>query len=589
MSFTYTVSYSTSPNGPWTVAVSGLTTTTDTITGLTAGQNYYVRIGAVDNATKLISNYVVGPYTTAATGVAVTDTTGSVTDSTGVKWTLVGSPGAYQIARNGTTDPNTANVIEILYLNNVIYQENGSYLWWSWTNNAWVSCPSPLASVGPVATGGTINVDFSTPTSRVVARELFGAATAAMLDNSFAVCAQTGFQQSAKSLTVPLLRLNPNSGGSGGFPFVNVFQNGVNNPDWSSWNNLLQNLYKIVDLKNTKLVVGIGFPFFGSYSTADFATACTKSAQFLSTQPGGDGNPLNPMFWEIMNEPDGNIAQSDYINYFNAAADALHAVNPNYVVSGPVSANDFGWMTALISGSNSARLQMGCVHRYYYCPGDAVPTDVQAASATLGINSPESFASSVDSAVNSTYLQYKPFLLGEYNLICGEYSGSTEPRMQGIVGACYAASYLLKMQASTANPIWAAIWDFYADGNYGVIGGSQHSPYGISPQGYFLSQAAQVMPGPMVTVTNNASGSLNVYATQNSAKFGVCAVNYTTSGTSGTVALNKWPVNTTGNATINVWTINSSNPAGTKSTVSVTNGVTGSITFPAQSVTLLYP
>lgn len=57
----------------------------------------------------------------------------SITDFTGVVWTLVGG----QAARNGAVDQATSGITLLLYYNGVVYQQTAMG-WWSWTAGAWV-------------------------------------------------------------------------------------------------------------------------------------------------------------------------------------------------------------------------------------------------------------------------------------------------------------------------------------------------------------------------------------------------------------------------------------------------------------------
>lgn len=50
-----------------------------------------------------------------------------ITDNSGNTWAIVNG----QVAVNGAIDPTTANVIELAYVNGLIWQENSQGLWWS--------------------------------------------------------------------------------------------------------------------------------------------------------------------------------------------------------------------------------------------------------------------------------------------------------------------------------------------------------------------------------------------------------------------------------------------------------------------------
>jgi len=64
----------------------------------------------------------------------------SIVDSSGNTWTVV----AGQVYMNGSTAGVTANVILLYWHDGVIYQENASAEWWSWSGTDWVTATSPI-------------------------------------------------------------------------------------------------------------------------------------------------------------------------------------------------------------------------------------------------------------------------------------------------------------------------------------------------------------------------------------------------------------------------------------------------------------
>jgi hypothetical protein len=76
--------------------------------------------------------------------------TGSLIDSAGNTWTITTGG---QVATNGAIDTTTKNVIELAYVDDTIWQENSSQLWWgktsptaSWSPSA---APAPLPTSAP--------------------------------------------------------------------------------------------------------------------------------------------------------------------------------------------------------------------------------------------------------------------------------------------------------------------------------------------------------------------------------------------------------------------------------------------------------
>jgi hypothetical protein len=110
---------------------------------------------------------------------------GSITDSVGNVWTITF---AGQIAINGTVDPVTNNVLQLAYVNGVVWQYTGYGLWYSYSNadGSWTesatsplpaapapsSTPSPNNTVINAGSGGSItdstgNVWTITPSGQI--------------------------------------------------------------------------------------------------------------------------------------------------------------------------------------------------------------------------------------------------------------------------------------------------------------------------------------------------------------------------------------------------------------------------------------
>ena len=117
------------------------------------------------------------PAAPPATPASVNDTmvlagaSNAITDASGNKWTI---NAAGQVAVNGTADTTTANVTELAYVNNAVWQENAANLWWGKTspNAAWApgagTTASPLPA--PVTIGaGTASTTVSQSQVSVVA------------------------------------------------------------------------------------------------------------------------------------------------------------------------------------------------------------------------------------------------------------------------------------------------------------------------------------------------------------------------------------------------------------------------------------
>ena len=86
-------------------------------------------------------------------GTIVSNTTGSIIDSTLNVWTLVLNGSTYQIAENGVVNTSTNNISYLLYWNSIVYYYQSSTSAWDyWNGNAWVT-----AGGDPRATAVTLN------------------------------------------------------------------------------------------------------------------------------------------------------------------------------------------------------------------------------------------------------------------------------------------------------------------------------------------------------------------------------------------------------------------------------------------------
>jgi cellulase (glycosyl hydrolase family 5) len=104
--------------------------------------------------------------------VVTAGSTAAIVDASGNTWTITSGG---QVAVNGTVDRTTANVIELAYVNGVVWQENTNKLWWgktspsdSWSPPAGTStsplppAASPSDPVNATADVATVNNDPTT-------------------------------------------------------------------------------------------------------------------------------------------------------------------------------------------------------------------------------------------------------------------------------------------------------------------------------------------------------------------------------------------------------------------------------------------
>lgn len=88
-----------------------------------------------------------------AQGTVVTSAATSIRDALGGTWTLgpaVAPLVGFAIVHNGTIDAITSQVVQLLYWNHLVYQNNDLGNWWSWNGTSWIAASDPRAPV----TGG---------------------------------------------------------------------------------------------------------------------------------------------------------------------------------------------------------------------------------------------------------------------------------------------------------------------------------------------------------------------------------------------------------------------------------------------------
>jgi hypothetical protein len=78
--------------------------------------------------------------------------TTQIVDSSGTIWTVVGGV----VLANGNPAGYSKSVIELAYVNGMIYQENGDQNWWGWNGSTWIASANPLTASTQSPSGTTI-------------------------------------------------------------------------------------------------------------------------------------------------------------------------------------------------------------------------------------------------------------------------------------------------------------------------------------------------------------------------------------------------------------------------------------------------
>jgi hypothetical protein len=457
---------------------------------------------------------------------------------------------------------------------------------------------APSGGPGPAASGSFVNADFTNLTGSTVVRELFGGSTATLMDNGWALCSDSSFQAASLAINPPLVRFNCNSGGSGSTgTWAEVFGTPPGTPDWTGPDVFIANAHLMFNLATTKIILGIGGlsqtgtdgDTMGA-TTAQFACMAQQIVDHFATTTGGDGNIVPIAGVEIMNEWDGRLTPSQYESYFHAAAVAIHSIAPNMLMYGPVTANNGSDISSWLALANATDFNGSLDdHAYSKCPQDPNPTDNEVAQALNGGAGtvPNGWAANISTIVSGTFAAAYRMFNGEYNIDCA----SGDSRQQDWRGALFACSWVNKLVdgAASGNVVEAGIWEYGTAGNhYGLFVGSSGS-WSPTPQASYLSKAAQVCPGARCVTSNPGASDALSWSTVNGTHFSTTIVNPDSSAISGPVALSHWPVNGSGNGTVNVWTVSSAHPNGQLTTgVSVTAGMTASITIPALGMVIIY-
>lgn len=429
---------------------------------------------------------------------------------------------------------------------------------------------------GPPASGSLATVDFTATTGRFAPAALWGFASGGLCNRNFDLCKSVEFVNAAASLKMPLLRLNSASGvGSTGANYWTdaIFRNGVRHPDWSTLSAFMNVAHKLVS-PTCRLILGIKFQ--GSFgSPSDYAAACRHMALHFRNTPSG-GRILPVWGFEVDNETNDRVDVDTYCSFFNAAAEAVHALDPGYRLIGTVDSYVDAARFKTFANRCGAYIGRLCYHNYRYCQGkDPTPSD----DALFQSDRPALDARKVREAVAGTAAANVPILMGEWNMDC---NAGHEPREQQVIAALFSAYWMLNGFRSGAGVDSGAMWELVDDSYYGAVQNGR-----VNPAGHFMSKAGQTMEGHQVSCDFTGNNTISL-ATRNGGAFGVMLVNYDRSAThSGTVGLSQRPGNMTGNGTISRWEISSAFPRGDVTTLPVANGVTAFTIVPPRSIIIL--
>jgi len=572
-------------------SIDGVKTDLGTLqTQLTASQQLLTKVIADVNSLAPGPTPPIPPATTESpSGTTLNSTAGQIIDAGMHAWTLVQGVGL-EVYQDGAPAGYTANVALLLYQDHEVYQSNSEGGWWKWTGSAWQDSSDPRpgpapgpdptptppgpASVGPVVSArGFVDIDFGNKTGAVLQKSLFGSSMAcdggwnSLPDNWANPQAQSAAYNTA-GFGLPGMYVRINS--------ENITINGDGSANNHGVDATCANLPKIMNVKTGTWSFGLG----GTDDPGTFGRGAANVAKrFIA-------NGLPCMEYEIVNELD-SMDINRYCDIVNAAADALHSIDPKIKV---IPTND-SWMhsdrmhtVAQRCGNKVARF-----HYHLYAVG---PDRDNANAMATGINRFRGDAQGCRASLQGTACANTPQGLGEYNM-CGD-PGAGERRMTQVYGAVWNLVGLHTAFLADPNCTHGAIWDWYGDGYYGLVIDPKSNPAGLPafsvvPAGYGLKLCRQYLGGPVARASVSAT-NLRCLPTSVGGAFGVLLINYDLSATySGQITLSRWPVDTTATRTINTQRIDQQHVAPAAGTLAVNAGVTANVSLPPLSITVLYP
>ncbi|MGD0703496.1 MAG: hypothetical protein ABSA02_26890 [Trebonia sp.] len=425
---------------------------------------------------------------------------------------------------------------------------------------------NPAGRTGPNSVlGSRVTTDLGHPTGKAVQPHLYGYATGDLADRDFLVAANEVAEGSAKTLAPPLIRFNT----SESTIIQTVFAKGAAQPDWTHFSRWVK--YHADFLVNGgRLVFGIG-PNDGDTFLPPATWAAYAKATALHFRAIGQ----EITYWEVGNEND-IMGVTVYSQYFNAIADALHAVNPAYVIGGPVASYWNGIDLRPFVGHSGTRLGFIDFHSYLVQNADSTQTAFARANSFYDvINARNALAGTVAAKLPIGLLEYNMNGFPQPN---GTYG---EPAQGTITGAVYVALLLTRAFDSDPRFTMGGLWDLMTDSYYGAIGNAAQnlSYHRIDEQGWYLRQAARLMPGQQVGSTTTGS-DLQALVTVSDLRFSLQLVNFSVDQEQSvaTTVIGRQP-----GSPVERWELSARYPAGH---ISTTTSL-AQVPLPAQSIVIL--
>jgi len=175
-----------------------------------------------------------------------------------------------------------------------------------------------------VAATQSVSISVAVPTGKILTQDSFGASTGADARNSFAQLMNT----SAITTNLATIKF-----GSIRFSAAELVAMRYATGTTTIMNNWWNTLQAQILLPGSDLTMGVGGP-----QTGDNGATPTQHAAWVTSFANAMKAQGHEIFrWEIGNEQDV-LGMSNYVSYYNVIADALLAINPLYLIGGPVTA-----------------------------------------------------------------------------------------------------------------------------------------------------------------------------------------------------------------------------------------------------------
>ena len=362
----------------------------------------------------------------------------------------------------------------------------------------------------------------------------------------------------------------------------------------NAYTNLIQNFFKVDPLGVSSIIMGLNWRDLNVTSQTTYGQMIHALALFFQNQIMPNGKRLPVIGFTGQNEPSaGDPAPwNDPNGFYNQiVANCKNVTLPGggaYIVAGPVPAAVFpdwtSWagFTAAVAG-----IDIFTWDNFFEgspTPGGVPMSRLQTPQSQGGVSDYFSDGLLRQVSPNVTYqpsLAYMPagnMDSAVADIAMGDYRGAVWDALQHI-------------QCANCSPVFAynEKWDSALQGPAGFLLDTEPAVGNpITPAGYYNGRAVRTTTGPRWNVPTNAIGFFCIACNPSASDLTMKIVNAGQGSRSGTIAFSHWPINSTGNGTLNMWQMTSSSTAdGNRSTITVTAGVSQTVTLPDPSITII--